>query len=355
MKHIQYSSRSQAVRRNRYTLAVLIALSIPSLHAQAQGVFGGVRVSGVELVAERPPRVIDPNALPPDVARTPDVALARPVPASDRVTMPQATVPSVRVPPAGPSGPPGSGRPAPSKSPAPRPPAPADITLLSAPDLFTSSSLCRPLSLPGARTALDRAMLAMLREQVNQQLGGNYVHSNSNHQFSQTCRAHAEYHGNRLTVKMSIPRNRIFLQIMTRGLVGEIMSENMDPNFWTHYDLDLTATFLLPTTANGRIEQESLYYSASNIDQPDSRSFTGKLLLAANALSRFLGGPDFVARLRQTQDGQLGSLVGLDLAAFHKALEKAPVADARIDITHRGSQLVMRATQQPPAPGPRVN
>ena len=342
--------------RRSYALAVALPLLLAiSPHAYAQGQFAGVRVAGVELQADRPPRTFDPSAPLPDVSRMPNVQVARPVSAADRVTTQQANVPSVRDLATGQANPQGSGRPAQSKAPTPRPPAPAVTTLYAAPDLLSSASLCRPLSMPGVRPALDRAMLAIVSEQVNKTLGGHYVHSNSNHQISQSCSAHAEYHGNRLTVKMSIPRNRIFLQIMTRGFVGELAPEAADPNFWTRYDLHLTATFRLPSTANGRIVQESLHYSASNIDKPDSRSLPGKALLAANDLSVFLGGPDFVARIRQTQHGQLGSLVGLDLAELNRSLGRAPVADARIDITHRGDQLVLRATGQPPAPGPIVN
>lgn len=343
--------RTSLPRRSHALAAALPLLLAISPHADAQGQFAGVRVAGVELLAERPPRTFDPNASLPDVSRMPNVQGARPVSAADRVTTQQASVPSVRNLPTSPANPQGSGRPAQSKAPAPRPPAPAATTLYAAPDLLSSASLCRPLSLPGVRPALDVALLAMVREQVDRTLGGHYVHSNSNHQISQACSAHAEYHGNRLTVKMSIPRNRVFLQIMTDSPLGSYA----DPNFWTHYDLHLTATFRLPSTANGRIVQESLHYSASNIDKPDSRSVTGKALLAANNLSAFLGGPDFVARMRQTQHGQLGSLIGLDLAELNRSLGRAPVADARIDITHRGDQLVLRATGQPPAPGPIVN
>lgn len=347
--HSASRTRSRVSRRSLLLVLPLALIALPPV-AHAQGQFAGVRVAGLELVADRPAVAIDLRTLP-DVAEARIVEVARPAPATERITMQQATVAAARVPPAAASTPSGGARPASPRPPAPRPPAPAQTTLYSAPGLFSSSSLCRPLSVPAVREALDRAMLAMVRGQVNPTLGGHYAHSNSNHQISHSCHAHAEYHGNRLTVRMSIPRNRIFVQVMTDSIFGS----GLDPNFWTHYDLDVTATFLLPTTVNGGVVQETVSYRAYNVDRPDSRSITGKLLLVANDLSAFLGGPDFVARMRQAQAGQVGSLVGLDLADLQRAMGRAPVANARIDISHRGDRLVLRATGQPPAPGPIVN
>lgn len=339
----------RASRRSLLLILPLALIALPPV-AHAQGQFAGVRVAGLELVADRPAAAIDLRT-PLDVAEARIVEVARAAPAAERITMQQATVAAARVPPVAASTPSGGARPASPKPPAPRPAAPAETTLYSAPGLFSSSSLCSPLSVPAVREALDRAMLAMVRDQVNRTLGGHYAHSNSNHQISRSCHAHAEYHGNRLTVRMSIPRNRIFVQVMTDSIFGS----GLDPNFWTHYDLDVTATFLLPTTVNGRVVQETVSYRAHNVDRPDSRSITGKLLLVANDLSAFLGGPDFVSRMRQAQAGQVGSLVGLDLADLQRAMGRAPVANARIDISHRGDRLVLRATGQPPAPGPIVN
>lgn len=307
---------------------LLVALSVHGLPAHAQGTFGGVRVSGIEVIADpmpRTPKVVDAVASQTSI---------------DRQLTRQGPLVSEALRPGGGTSKP-TGRPATAR---PR-------TVYSNRNLLASASLCAPLQDPRIRAAADHALRTIIAEQVNRQMGGNVVHSQSNHQLGNNCSAHAEVTGNRLTVKMSIPRNRIFLRIMN----SSIFSGDLDPNFFTHYDLVATATFLMPASPGGSIVQDTLHYHVHNVDRPQSRSVTGKIAIAMNDLIAFLGGPDYIAQIRQDRNGSLGSLINLDLAEVQRALQGTAAAGTRVETTHRNGMLVLHATSRPPPQGPIVN
>lgn len=332
MNHVPCSSRRRPARLVRCALAILAGLSIQSLPAHAQGTFGGVRVSGIEVLVEQPPRKVTAA----DIANNEADINRQLVQQTPRVGE-LVRSGGGHAPPAAKSGRPAS--------------APATRTVYSNGNLLTSATLCAPLQDPRIRAAADLALRTVIADQINRQMGGHVVHSSSNHQLGQACSGHAEVVGQRLTVRMTIPRNRVFVRIMN----SSVFSGDLDPNFFTHYDLEAVATFLLPRSTSDGIVQESLRYHVRNIDKPQSRSVTGRIAIAMNDLIGFLGGPDYIAQITHDRSGSIGSLVNLDLGALQHALRGIGSPGMRIETTHRGGMLVMRATSRPPAAGPVVN
>ncbi len=322
------------------------------------GGFGGVRIEGVLVTRDRPLLT----------APRPD-ALYRPAPTLRALSPPNrsATVLSradapLRV---------AALSNAPTvQAPSPNPPAPApagssraDQTVFSDPTLFSNDRLCAPLHDPAIRNALNDKLREILVTQLQGHLPGGFgVHSQTNHRLGNECAARAEIVGNRITVRLQLPRNRFFARITTPdadtpfgsiGAPGEV-----DPNFYIHYDLDATATFLLPTSLDGRVVQESLQVGAVNVDRPQTRSVTGNLALAMNDIVHFLGGPDFVAQMRQDRYVSMGSLLSVDLGEWNRKLAQeigTTPAQARIENGFRGDQLLMHLTRRAPEPGPIVH
>lgn len=333
MNDVPSSLRCRRVRLVRCALAVLAGVSIQPLPAHAQGTFGGVRVSGIEVQVDQPPRKVTAA----DIANS-EADINRQLTQQTPRVGELIRSGGVQSQPAG-----NTGRPAPG-------PAPTR-TAYSNGSLLTSATLCSPLQDPHIRAAANLALRTIIAEQINQGMGSHVVHSSSNHQLGQACNAHAEVVGHRLTVRMTIPRNRVFVRIMN----SSVFSGDLDPNFFTHYDLDAVATFLLPRSTGDGIVQESMRYHVRNIDKPQSRSVTGRIAIAMNDLVAFLGGPDYIARITHDRSGRIGSLVRLDLGDVHQALRGIGSSGMRIETTHRGGMLVLRATSRPPAAGPVVN
>lgn len=332
MKHVPSPSHCRAAHV-RYALAILAGLFIQSLPAHAQATFAGVRVSGIEVLVDQPPRKVtaaDIAHSEADINRH----ITRQTPrVSELLQSRSGAAQPVR----------NTGRPAPG-------PAPTR-TVYSDGSLLASATLCSPLQDPHIRAAANMALRTIIADQINQGMGSHVVHSSSNHQLGQACNANAEIVGHRLTVKMTIPRNRVFVRIMN----SSIFSGDLDPNFFTHYDLDVVATFLLPRSTSDGIVQETMRYHVRNIDKPRSRSVTGRIAIAMNDLIGFLGGPDYIARITHDRSGSIGSLAKLDLGDVHHALRAIGSPGMRIDTTHRGGLLVLHATSRPPAAGPVVN
>ena len=319
---------------------------LAGLPAQAQQ-FGGARLRGVEVVVEERA-----------AAREPVRVSGAPL-ATERASLAIVTVPSVSQSVGRASGA-GSGNTAATAQPQSQAQAGnwTDRRIHRDDALLTSARLCRHLANAANRQIADKALRDMLVAKVQAGLPSGFgTHSESYHRLGNcTAEATVNVAARRLVVTARAPATRFFVRITTPDapLIGGLPG-GADPNFGINYDMNIRAIFILPTHAGGRVVQESVHYSATNVGRPQTRSVTGNLLLAMNGFVSFLGGPDFTAAIPREVNFSHGSLISLDLDSLNRPLAQSLPQDARIDIIPHASNLLLRVTTRPPTAGPVVN
>jgi hypothetical protein len=214
--------------------------------------------------------------------------------------------------------------------------------------LFSHAELCaRFMNQPGLNERLRDSFVSRIRPKLPSGFG---VHSQSNHSVGATCEARAELWPRSISVMIRVPRNRMFVRVTTPdGFPGAL-----DPNFAVTYDLVLRTTITFPETLSGNITQGPVTIEGVNVSRPQSNSITGSLLIVANDVISFLGGPDFVAALRR---GGVARLTGLDtgvasLNARLAQLRSGAPAETRLELLPQNSMALVLATTRRPPPGP---
>ena len=322
-------------------------------HSAPAQQFGGGSLRGLEVVVEQPIAVSEAAARASASTSVSRGSGGQP-PAA--VTQPVITGPTFRQP-AGTATPPRGGN-APSTA-QPLAQGWMDRSVHRDETLFTSARLCGYLADERERTNADQVMRDFLVARVKANLPGGFgIHSDSNNRLG-TCRAEAIVNAasRRVVVTATVPASRFFVRITTPDapIVGGAPGR-LDPNFSIDYDLNIRATFLLPAQAGSKVVQESMHYSATNVRGPQTSSLTGNLLLAANGIVRFLGGPDFTAAIPREVHFAHGTLVRLDLDALNQPLAQRLMPNARIEIVpNTNRNLKLRVTTRPPEAGPIVN
>ncbi|WP_017462557.1 hypothetical protein [Dyella ginsengisoli] len=218
--------------------------------------------------------------------------------------------------------------------------------LYADPLLFSSERMCAPLHVPAIRTQVNEQLKNVIKAQVMRALPRHFgVHSSSNHQLGAGCDAAATVMSNWVSLTLLVPHNRMFIRITTPdGVPGAL-----DPDFVVFYDLRITATIHLPTSLHDKVALGPLNFAAINISKPESRSITGQLATAINDFMHFLGGPDFVARLRENRYVTVNPPLAIDLSEWNRRLAAAHLpADMRIENIPEGDQLVSHLTTRKP-------
>lgn len=215
--------------------------------------------------------------------------------------------------------------------------------------LFSHPELCaRFLNQPNLNATLRDTLVSRVSSQLPSGFG---LHSQTNHRLGNTCSARTEYVSSSLAITIIVPGNRLFSRITTpSGFPGRL-----DPNFAMTYDLIIRTTIAFPQTVAGSVTQGPITASATNISRPETRSITGNLLLVVNDLVSFLGGADFVAKLRQ---GGVSRAPGVSagVAELNQRLAQlrtAAPAGTRLESFPENDLVVLLATNRAPPHGPR--
>ncbi len=173
------------------------------------------------------------------------------------------------------------------------PPAGGRLELYRDSTLFSPSELCaRFLNQPGLNDTFRNALLSRIRPKLP---GGFGIHSQSNHSTGMSCEARTELGPHSISIQIRVPHNRLFVRVTTPdGLPG-----SLDPNFAVTYDLVVHTSITFPDTVAGTLVQGPVTVQGMNVSPPQTHSITGNLVIAANDIVGFLGGPDFFAAMRK--------------------------------------------------------
>lgn len=228
------------------------------------------------------------------------------------------------------------------------PPSNQQVMLYEDPFAFAPAELCaRFMNRPGLDATIRDTLIARVRGRLP---GGFGIHSQTNHRLGSSCTARADFVQRTVWITIVVPQNRLFVRITTPdGFPG-----GLDPNFAMTYDLTLQTSMTFPTTVAGSVAQGPVTVRAINVSQPQSRSITGNLGILLNDISSFLGGPDFIAAMRQ---GGVSTLPGIDtgvnaLNVKLAQLRAAAPPGTRLDTYQQDNQVVLLATNRPPPRGP---
>jgi hypothetical protein len=217
------------------------------------------------------------------------------------------------------------------------------------PTLFSHAELCaRFLDQPGLNDTLRNTLISRIRSKLPSGFG---IHSQTNHTTGQSCEARAELWPHSVSILIRVPGNRLFVRVTTPdGFPG-----SLDPNFVVTYDLIVRTSITFPETVAGSVVQGPVTVQGTNVSRPESRSVTGNLVIAANDIISFLGGPDFFAAVRQGGVAQMSS-VNTGVAQLNQKLAQvrngAPPG-TRIELYPEGALVAVLATNRPLPPGPR--
>jgi hypothetical protein len=209
-----------------------------------------------------------------------------------------------------------------------------DGTLLSHPELCA-----RFLDLPGLNDTLRNVLLSRIRTKLPSGFG---VHSQSNHTTGAACEARAELAGRAVSIRILVPGNRMFVRVTTPdGFPGAL-----DPNFAVTYDLVVSTSLTFPETVAGSVVQGPVTVQGMNVSRPETRSVTGNLVIAANDVSTFVGGPDFLAAVRR---GGVAQMSGVDTGAAQlnqklAQLRNGAPAGTRLELSAQDGLVGVRAT-----------
>jgi len=212
------------------------------------------------------------------------------------------------------------------------------------PTLFSSARLCAPWRDPLLRAQLNERLRRMVLDRVRAELPPGFeMHVQSNHRLGIDCQANAEVTGQGVALKLRLPHNRIVIRLTTPdGIPGRL-----DPDVILSYDLEAETTLRLPDATGGRVRVGSIGIGATRIGTPQNRGISGGLRRVVDGLVRFLGGPEFAARLQQPRHTGVHPLMALDLRDWNHCLASADALDERrFETVSRGGQLVMRLTRR---------
>lgn len=228
-------------------------------------------------------------------------------------------------------------------------PTGAHAELYRDPTLLSHAELCaRFLDQPGLNDTLRNTLISRIRPKLPSGFG---IHSQSNHTMGTSCEGRAELWPHSVSILIRVPGNRLFVRVTTPdGVPGSV-----DPNFVVTYDLIVRTSITFPDTVAGSVVQGPVTVQGTNVSRPESRSVTGKLVIAANDISSFLGGPDFFAAVRQGGVAQMSG-VSTGTALLNQKLAQmrngAPPG-TRLELYPQGALVAVLATNRPLPPGPR--
>jgi hypothetical protein len=217
------------------------------------------------------------------------------------------------------------------------------------PFVFAPSELCAGfLDRPELDATIRNTLIARIRGKLPSGFG---IHSQTNHQLGTTCSSRSEFAVSKLSIRIVVPNNRLFIRMTTpNGFPG-----GLDPNFVLTYDLTLRTSITFPASVAGSVVQGPVMVVATNISRPQTNSITGNLTLASDDLVRFLGGDGFVSAMRQ---GGASQLPGIDTgvntlnAKLNQVRASAP-SGVRLDSYQQGDLVIVLATNRPQSRGPR--
>ena len=227
-------------------------------------------------------------------------------------------------------------------------PTGARTELYRDPALFSPAELCaRFLDQPGLNDTLRNALISRIRPKLPSGFG---IHSQSNHSTGTSCQARAELWPHSVSLRIRVPGNRLFVRVTT----PDGISGSLDPNFVVTYDLVVTTSITFPDTVAGSVVQGPVTVQGTNASRPESRSITGNLVIAANDLSGFLGGPDFFAAVRQ---GGVAQMSGVNTGAARLNQQLAQLRNGappgtRLDLSPEGPLVAVLASNRPLPAGP---
>lgn len=177
--------------------------------------------------------------------------------------------------------------------------------------------------------------------QVNPKLPkGVSIHHQSS-RLSNTCNAVYSISGRYIVLTVTIPRSVLFFKTTTPTVFGSYA----DPAFSLDYDLTATITVEIPSTTAHGLDIRPVHVSLSNLHF-DSQNLTGDLVKVADAVSKFLGGPDFLAPITQSRsfdfDGFKAGISQINARLASLRGRNLPVL--RFDYDPQHQKLTLRVT-----------